>query len=295
MQRVALLESGARTSRKRLKQLEYLRDELTSQVDAIDWGENLSLDLTELALTEASWTVRMFQRLTPVEISFSRPSVALLRSIVESKPFEGKLLSEWAESTTASTVDNVSRAINIGLVRGDDIRTMSKAVQNQLTTTAVKAEAITRTAVNHVSTSARQDVYEANNDVIKGLKWVSTLDTRTSEVCMALDGQVFPVDEGPRPPAHFNCRSTIVPLMKSWKELGINAKEMTESTRASMNGEVPEDETYAEWIKKQPPEVQDEALGPKRATLLRAGKLNVTKLVDDELRPLTLDQLSELE
>lgn len=262
---------------------------------AINWSENLSLDLTDLALTEAAWTVRMFQRLTPVELTFSRPSVALLRSIVESKPFEGKLLSEWAESTTAATVDHVSRAINIGLVRGDDIRTMSKAVQNQLTITAPRAEAVTRTAVNHVSTSARQDVYEANDEVIKGLKWVSTLDTRTSEVCMALDGRMFPVNEGPRPPAHFNCRSTIVPVMKSWKELGINAKELSESTRASMNGEVPEDETYSQWIKKQPPEVQDEALGPKRASLLRSGSLDVTKLVDDDLRPLTLDQLSELE
>ena len=58
--------------------------------------------------------------------------------------------------------------------------------------------------------------------MIKGVAWVSTLDGRTSPICQARDGIVFPVSSGPRPPAHPNCRSTTAPVLRTWKELGVD-------------------------------------------------------------------------
>jgi hypothetical protein len=51
--------------------------------------------------------------------------------------------------------------------------------------------------------------------------------------------------------------------------------------------------TFAEWIAKQPPEVQDEALGPTRAELFRQGGLKLDRFADDE-RIYTLDQLRQI-
>jgi|GEM_PF-3706324 len=87
------------------------------------------------------------------------------------------------------------------------------------------SESVVRTAVNHVSNVARDDVFAANSDIIAGVKWVSTLDGRTSAICRGRDGHVAPTpgreDELPadyprlvpsnvRPPAHWGCRSTVV-------------------------------------------------------------------------------------
>lgn len=47
---------------------------------------------------------------------------------------------------------------------------------------------------------------------VKQYQWVSTISDRTSDICMSLNGQVFQIGKGPKPPAHINCRSTILPL-----------------------------------------------------------------------------------
>jgi hypothetical protein len=81
-------------------------------------------------------------------------------------------------------------------------------------------------------------------------------------------------------------------VLKSWKELGIPADEMSPGTRASMDGQVPADTTYAEWFAKQSAERQDEILGPVRAKLYREGRVSFDRFYDDKGRFLTLDQLA---
>ncbi len=148
--------------------------------------------------------------------------------------------------------------------------------------------------MNHISSQAREITFAGNEDIIKGVQWVSTLDARTTEICMSLDGQVFSIGEGPRPPAHVGCRSSIIPVLKSWKELGINLKEAPPGTRASMDGQVADTVTYPDWLKDQPASVQDEALGPARAELFRDG-VPIERFVDDRFNPLTLDQIKTRE
>lgn len=151
---------------------------------------------------------------------------------------------------------------------------------------------VARTAVNHVSVVARQQVFEENAEVVKGVRWVATLDMRTSAVCRARDGEVFPIDTGPRPPAHPNCRSSVSPVLKSWRELGFNIDDAPEATRASMDGQVPASMTYSEWLKSQSAAAQDEILGATRGALFRRGGLPLDKFVMEDGTELTLRGLA---
>jgi len=81
-----------------------------------------------------------------------------------------------------------------------------------------------------------------------------------------------------------NCRCLVVPLTKSWKELGLEGRELPPGTRSSLDGEVPETLTYAEWFKKQPASWQKKWLGPKRYEAFKAGELKITDFYD--VRPL---------
>jgi hypothetical protein len=91
---------------------------------------------------------------------------------------------------------------------------------------------------------------------------------------------------------HFNCRSVSTPVTRSWRELGIDMDDMPPGTRASMDGQVPADLTYADWLAKQSAARQDEVLGPVRAKLFRSG-VPMTKFYDDKGQWLTLPQLLE--
>jgi SPP1 gp7 family putative phage head morphogenesis protein len=162
--------------------------------------------------------------------------------------------------------------------------------------------ALVRTSINQVANSASQQVYEANQDITPRYRYVATLDTRTSSICRALDGQEFEYGKGPLPPQHFNCRSTTVPVI-DYKALGFDPPPP--SKRAAAGGMVPTNVSYGEWLKEKRPGETDADLLVRQATALGAGKVPyfrklsekygpqnaLAKLVRDDGSELTLEQL----
>ena len=260
--------------------------------------------LRELAMAEAHFVVTSTKAAIPVAVDFISPSPGVLRQLVTKSPFEGDLLKEWFFDLSRRHQRLISKAINAGLVQGESIpqlvrriRGTSEAAFGDGTAGEIRrnVEAVARTATQHVVTGAREETFRANEDVIKGVQIVSALDTRVCETCMAQDGEVYDVGEGQRPPFHWNCRCTVVPVLKSWKELGFDLKELEPGARASMNGQVAGTTTYGEWLKRQPAAVQDEVLGQGKAKLFRGGQVEIDQFVDDRGRPLTLKQLKALD
>jgi len=183
-----------------------------------------------------------------------------------------------------------------GTIKGVEVPGIMNTAKNNANTLA-------RTAINKVTNEARIQSFEANADVVKAMKQISTLDNRTSQICIAYDGQVWENAPGNKPvppstlpfnggpPRHFNCRSTLVPVLKSWEELGIPADELSASTRASMDGQVPDDTTFDDFLKSKGTAFQDDILGPTKAKLWRAGKITLQQLVNFRGDPLTTEQL----
>ncbi|WP_212525859.1 minor capsid protein [Actibacterium sp. MT2.3-13A] len=261
----------------------------------------LHVELEGLAEYETDYQLDLFRRAVPVPLEFTRPAPDQIIAAVNARPFQGKLLREWYSELSAGAFRRLRDTIRAGFVEG---RTTDQIIREVRGTAAQgykdgilqvnrrAAEATVRTAINHTANAARAKLYEANDDLIKGVKWVSTLDSRTSAVCRARDGQVYPVDKGPRPPAHPNCRSSTTPVLKSWRSLGL--KDLPAGKRASMNGAVPEDMDYDAWLRKQPVALQDDILGVKKGRLFRAG-LKMDRFVNRAGDELTLDDLKRQE
>lgn len=91
--------------------------------------------------------------------------------------------------------------------------------------------------------------------------------------CQARDGNFYDVGEGPRPPAHPNCRSTMVPV--------------TSRNKARLDKR----ETYQDWLTAQPAAMQDDILGKAKGQLFREGGLTVDRFVNRAGQEMTLDQL----
>jgi SPP1 gp7 family putative phage head morphogenesis protein len=178
---------------------------------------------------------------------------------------------------------------------GEEAKTVKQLIAAGGQATAVadnQVIALIRTSINQVANTASQQVYEANQDITKKYRYVATLDTRTSARCAALDGREFEYGKGPMPPQHFNCRSTTVPIIDP-----DILPPSTTATRASKDGQVPINQSYGEWLSKQPRSAQADALGPgKVAYFNRLAKKYgprdaIAKLVRDDGSELTLDQL----
>lgn len=134
---------------------------------------------------------------------------------------------------------------------------------------------IVRTSINQVQNQASQAVYAANKKVSPKYEYVATLDSRTSAICMRLDGQEFEYNKGPTPPQHFNCRSTTVPvvdfdgLQKKYPSLEKPPASVLD-TRPSITGRVPQGTTYGNWLLNQDKKLQIKTLGNE-------GKVNYFK------------------
>jgi SPP1 gp7 family putative phage head morphogenesis protein len=180
---------------------------------------------------------------------------------------------------------------------GEEAKTVKQLIAAGGQATAVadnQVIALVRTSINQVANSASQQVYEANQDITQRYRYVATLDTRTSSICRALDGREFEYGKGPTPPQHFNCRSTTVPVI-DYKALGFTPPPA--GTRASADGQVPVNESYGQWLAKQPLPTKAKALGANKVAYFDklsakyGPKDAIAKLVRDDGSELTLDQL----
>jgi hypothetical protein len=276
-------------------------------------GRELTAELQRFAETEAVFHGELFASTIPegLGVSFTRITGPQVFAAAYSQPFRGRLLSEWAQSIEADRMVRIRDAVRLGVV---EQQTITQIVQRVRGTRAKgygdgiieidrrNATAVIRTAVSHVAATARDRFYGDNDDLIKALAWTSTLDSRTTPECRVRDGLTYtPVAHKPIGHAvpwlggpgrlHWACRSVSVPVLKSWREFGIDMDDMDPGTRASMDGQVPADQTYAQWFAKQTAARQDQIVGPTRGALMRKGEMPFDALYTNRGEYLTLDEL----
>jgi SPP1 gp7 family putative phage head morphogenesis protein len=257
--------------------------------------------LVEIARSEVQFELGLFRSAIPVELNFSVPSDDQLRMLLANQPFDGQPLSDWFTDLDARTIRNVTGAVRQGMIEGESMDAIMRRIRGTragnytdgvLSTTRHHAESLARSGVIHSSNQATNQMYRENDDLIKAVKVVATLDSRTCQTCAGYEeGGPYEVENHPTPPFHPNCRCVTVPVFKSWREMGIDLDEAPPGTRSSMDGQVPEDLTYNQWLKRQPREVVEEALGPTRARLFLDGDLSVSAFTDRTGRSFTLEEL----
>jgi SPP1 gp7 family putative phage head morphogenesis protein len=118
-------------------------------------------------------------------------------------------MRDWSRKETARVTSAIQQGFYQGQTNAEIVRSIrgTKALNYRdgvLDISNRSAFTIVRTSVQHAASQARQATMKANSDLIKGYKWVSTLDSRTSDQCASLDGRRFDIGEGPLPPIHPN-------------------------------------------------------------------------------------------
>ena len=240
---------------------------------------------------------------------------ATIRALVSGTLVNGSKPSVWWNRQSIDFRDNFMDTMRQSARNGESLtqaitRVVGGTVDGVqvpgiMPTTRAKAGALVATAQNAVANEAALATFQENNDVIKAVTQLSTLDNRTSDICVAYSGQTWDVNTlqpimgsslpfNGGPPRHFNCRSRLRPVTMSFRELGIDADEIPAGTRASMDGQVPSDITFNQFLRGKSKSFQDDLLGPKRANLWRNDDITLTQLVDMRGNPMTIAQLEDL-
>ncbi|MFV7431015.1 minor capsid protein [Pseudomonas shirazica] len=274
------------------------------------FSDRMQSDLVDIAQYEAAFEGRSLA--TALLIDAAMPADSLLRAAINTQPLQvagvdgGKLLKPFLNGWTRIEADRVTNAIRMGVVQGQTNAEITQAVRGTaaqnftdgvLAVTNRSARAVVQTAVQHVATTARMETLKANAEVVPGYRIVATLDRKTSVQCRSMDCREFEMGKGPVPPFHIHCRTTITPITKLSALFGQGATRA--AVGADGGGQVSASLSYYQWLKTQPAAFQDAALGPVRGKLFRDGGLTAERFaglqLDKNFKPLTLDQLKELE
>lgn len=317
------LPGFATFKRQKLQALFILTDRLIQQrYSQID--DRHQSGLIDLAGFEVRQTTKLVNNAVGVPLLSVGVPLPTLKALASDDLVEGRPASEWWAQQSDNLRGRYQQTIRQGVFAGETLDQLKQRVRGTksqnyqdgiMAVTSRDADALIRTSTLSVANAARYETLRANDDVLGGQQWLSTLDPRTCEICMALSGQAWDFDGNPigdttqpfpgPPPEHFNCRCVLTPVLKSWSQLQKDAKEdatlgkkldtieeqIGKGTQASMDGQVAADLDFADWLKTKPDEFQKQVLGDGRWQLWRRGVIELRDLIDQRGRPLTLNAL----
>jgi len=304
--------------------LPYRMDRLNARVNEIDMVlknatqdsiANLSDSLNTFAMSEKDYVETMLSNpFGQIGINITRLPYEQIYEVVNT-PIGGAMYHERMAQRYGEAMFNIKSNLTQSIIQGDD---MAKASRYLLGSGKVfggvvgarlmqQSTVIARTEIMRVSNAVSERVYNENQDVLKGVSWISTLDNRTCPACGSLDGRIFYFNKGSKPPQrplHPMCRCTLVPCTKSWKELGADQKleEPDAGTRPftyigekppkgsrqylaqqdKWAGDVPATEKYPDWLRRmnvEDPDFVKDILGTKRYEMWSSGQIDFQDMV----------------
>lgn len=209
-------------------------------------------------------------------------------------PDRAGTLADVMTATRQSDSTGLRQAILSGLAAGEGLDALMRRLAGSrakrfedgvLASTRRSVAAAAEAALSHALETGTNVFWTLNSVVFDTvLRWTTMLDTRVCPTCRARGGKFttpggrpLPAGlpalqpRGARPPAHIRCRCRMVSFLP---------------------GEIPDEPSYGDWLADQSREVQEEALGKRKAALFRSGKVKVEGFVDREGNELTLEELN---
>lgn len=296
-----------------------------------DIDEMMDYELTELSEFEAKTTVNVINKELKFRLANNTITRIQAETIASETLIEGAPSREWWSRQSTDVTKSFKDMVRQSVLRGETLAQMAANITGKkingeivggikgipgtkaepgefLTKARRNAEALVSSSVMAISNETRSKLYEGNSDIIKGTQQLSTLDNRTTPICMAYSGACWDLDKNPingtkleyngGVPRHWRCRSVEVPIIKSFEEItGVEgAEEIPESTRASMDGQVPGDMSFDEWLKEKDEKDQgfaENMMGVNKARLWREGAITLQDLVNDRGTEKTLKEIEE--
>ena len=301
-ERVAL--SGGQYTTPLLKEIQGLFATWQSSL-AVALPEAFAVSATALAIHEATFAAKL------VGEKISLDGGKILKKAKKIPVVGGALVDELFNKIKDDARLRVEYAIRQGITDGWTNQQIVQRIKGKkalnyqdgiLQQSRSDIDRVVRTSRSHVANTAYMDTYKAIG--FTHVKFVSTLDGRTSATCMHYSDRVYKIDEAhPRPPLHPNCRSVLVGVDADGKLSGKRpfvsdsrpVRDIPKAEREGKIGQVSANTTFKEWFNRQDKEFQREWLGEKRFKLFTEGGYSLEKFTDPLGRQYTLAELRILD
>lgn len=238
----------ALSTRARIQRLEEIKISIEYEINELyDQYLRLNTQITFDDILNESYYKTIFdiQQFQGFGLAFNRISSNVLESLLEF-PWSGKNYSEKIWANIDDFTGKLETTLTVGIVQGKSNQDMAAELTKATGTAYKNAIRLVRTETNFIAGEATHMAYEQYG--VEKYQFLATLDLRTSEICIKLDGKVFTEKERKVGinchPMHPHCRSTDIPYIPD-----------LEGTRTARNSDgnsykVDRNMTFDEWYKK---------------------------------------------
>jgi len=269
-----------------------------------EFTSDITSEVIEFAESEVVFSHKAFNLNTIPELQL--PAIHqieqfILETGMDAPVGPGQLtINQAMRQFTFNKSQEIRNVIGDGILAGDTTQEVTRQV-SELAKHRHKAQAaaLVKTSINHAASQARKRVAAENASIFSGDEWVSVLDDSTTLICGGRDGRIYPVNKGPFPPAHWNCRSLRIPVVKPEFARG-SQSAVRPSVGPKGAKQVSGSVKFDGWMRSQPASFQDEYFsqftdGKEKAALFRRGDLKIQQFRDETGKNYTLEQLKALE
>lgn len=193
-------------------------------------------------------------------------------------PFNGADFSTRIWKQKDHMLQVLNESITTMLIQGRNPNTLAKDFAKKFNTKEYEAYRLLHTEGSFIIEQSTQKAYE--NDGVLKYQWLATLDSKTCEECVPLDGKVFDVGKGivgkNLTPKHNLCRCTTIPYYDD-VEPGTRTARGTDNKQSYS---VPADMTFEKWHKEYVENNPEALLAEKKARNFKADKKQYEKYKD---------------
>lgn len=207
------------------------------------------------------WSLYGLDQATPAGVDAQMPPLPLenIKALVNS-PFQGAMFSQRFGLITDQMAADIRGALTQSMINGESMDDAALRIEGVMgaseegTATiegyAGRSLTIARTEIMRAQNLGRLSIFSHNEDIMTGdPEWVATADDRLCPWCLRRDGMTLgeieesgagkdPWGTSTNLPLHPNCRCTVVPKMKSWRDMGIDMpEEFSDDARAMRNAD----------------------------------------------------------
>lgn len=174
-------------------------------------------------------------------------------SNIVNKPWaaDGVNFSSRIWSNKQKLVNELHSSLTRNIITGADPAKAIKEIKSKMGTSSYAAGRLIMTESAYFSSVAQKNVF---GDLgVEKYEIIATLDSKTSEICRRLDGEVFDMKDFQAgvtaPPFHPYCRTTTAPYFDDWEELGVDRERVARNDKGDkyfVDGNM----TYKDWEKQ---------------------------------------------
>lgn len=197
----------------------------------------------QLGVKEADFTKQSLQHATLV--GSQAAADVLNTNVLNKRAIDELIMRPWHDANfsdriwknKAQLINSLKSELTNGIIQGKSIYEVANTIDGRLDVGRSQTQRLVRTEYMHALNQGQIESYRAKG--YTKLKWIATMDDKTSKICRKRNGKEYDIDHLPDIPAHPNCRCTMVPVinMAAAEKRGDEIRRLKDKISGKMEAE----------------------------------------------------------